>query len=92
MNLRITNFNNFIQVRGALNKKSVDAFLIEFKNIFERNTLIIMSIEELEEIDKAGVKALTQLHKESIERKKQFSIIGLGCKELYDHFKTVEAA
>ncbi len=92
MSLRITNSNNFFKVKGTLDRKSVNAFLNEFKEIFEVKNSIILSIEDLDKIDKAGVKALTQLHQESVTNNKQLSIIGSGCKELYDHFKTVEAA
>ena len=34
--------------------------------------------------------ALARLHNESINKSKRLSIIGLGCKELYEHFKSEE--
>ena len=43
-------------------------------------------------MDKYGVNAIAQLHEESLVKNKRFSIIGYGCKELYDHFKTSAAA
>jgi len=36
--------------------------------------------------------ALAKLHNESLLKKKQLSIVGFGCKDLYDHFKTNDAA
>ena len=44
----------------------------------------------VESIDRAGVMALARLHNESITKSKKLSIVGLGCKELYDHFKSEE--
>ncbi|MCX7550947.1 hypothetical protein [Xanthomarina sp. F2636L] len=92
MNLSITHYNNFFKVTGVLNRQSVGIFQQEFQDVFERLQSVTISIEGLQSIDKEGVKALAQLHNESIVLKKQLSIIGFGCKDLYDHFKTNDAA
>lgn len=92
MNLKITHYNNFFNLRGNLNKSSIDLFQKEFEHVFERLQSITISIEDLEGIDKYGVMALAKLHNESISKQKQLSIIGFGCKDLYDHFKTNDAA
>lgn len=92
MNLKITHYNNFFNIKGNLDKSSVDLFQNEFKHVFERLQSVTISIEDLESIDKYGVMALAKLHNESIVRKKQLSIIGFGCKELYNHFKSNDAA
>ncbi|PWK19017.1 hypothetical protein [Xanthomarina spongicola] len=92
MNLTITHYNNFFKVTGILNRQSVGVFLKEFQDVFERNQSITISIEGLQSIDKDGVNALAKLHNESIVLKKQLSIIGFGCKDLYDHFKSHDAA
>ena len=34
--------------------------------------------------------ALARLHNESITKSKRLSIVGFGCKELYQHFKSEE--
>jgi ABC-type transporter Mla MlaB component len=92
MNLTITHYNNFFKVTGILNRQSVGMFQKEFQDVFERNQSITISIEGLQSIDKDGVNALAKLHNESIVLKKQLSIIGFGCKDLYDHFKSNDAA
>ena len=43
-------------------------------------------------MDRYGVKAFVKLHNEAVIKNKKLSIIGLGCKDLYDHFKTEIAA
>lgn len=92
MSLKITCYNNFFKVTGVLDRTSVDVFHHEFRNVFEKSDEITISIEGIESIDRYGVIALAKLHNESITRQKRLSIIGFGCKELYDHFKTKETA
>lgn len=92
MNLSITHYNSFFKVTGILNRQSVGIFQKEFQGIFERLQAVTISIEGLQGIDKDGVSALAKLHNESITQNKQLSIIGFGCKDLYDHFKTNDAA
>lgn len=92
MNLTITHYNNFFKVTGILNRHSVGIFQKEFQDVFERLNTITISIEGLQSIDKDGVNALAKLHNESIAQKKQLSIIGFGCKDLYEHFKSNDAA
>lgn len=92
MNLKITHYNNFFNVKGILDKASVGFFQTEFENVFERLQTVTISIEDLESIDKFGVMALAKLHNESITKQKQLSIIGFGCKDLYEHFKSNDAA
>jgi len=92
MSLRITHYNNFFNIKGILDKSSVSMFQSEFEHVFERLQSVTISIEDLESIDKYGVMALAKLHNESITKQKQLSIIGFGCANLYEHFKTNDAA
>ena len=90
MDLQITSYNNRFQLKGSLNKLNIKTFNAHFLNIFEKLDDILLDIESVESIDRAGVMALARLHNESITKSKRLAIIGLGCKELYDHFKTQE--
>jgi len=92
MDLRITSCNNFFKLKGTLNKDNVKVFQKEFDKAFENFTTLTISVEDLESVDRHGVNALADLHAQSIKNNIQLSIVGLGCKELYDHFKTYEAA
>lgn len=92
MNLRITQTHNFFKLKGILDRRNLQIFQEEFNNIFENVNALTISIEEVEWMDRYGVKALTNLHDEAISRNKKLSIIGLGCRELYDHFKYKTAA
>ncbi|MEY8850083.1 hypothetical protein AB9K26_14780 [Psychroserpens sp. XS_ASV72] len=90
MNLEITHSNNFFKVKGSLQRDNVHVFKRTFRNIFEKVNAITISIEDLKSIDRHGVSAIAQLHNESIVKQKRLSIIGLGCQELYTHFKSKE--
>ncbi|WP_323787072.1 STAS domain-containing protein [Psychroserpens sp.] len=88
MDLEITHSNNFFKVKGSLDRHNIHVFKSKFRNIFEKANAITISIEDLKSIDRHGVTAIAQLHNESIIKHKRLSIIGLGCKDLYDHFKS----
>lgn len=87
MNLKITHCNNFFKLKGILDRKSLSVFYREFNDIFDRENSLTISIEEVEWMDRYGVKAMTELHNEAISKNKKLSIIGMGCRDLYDHFK-----
>lgn len=92
MDLKISNCNNFFKIKGTLDKNNLEVFKSEFKNIFDQVNSLTISIEDVDSMDRVGVDALTALHKEAILKNKKLSIIGLGCKDLYNHFKTEIAA
>ncbi|WP_396602995.1 hypothetical protein [Algibacter sp. R77976] len=92
MDFQISNCNNFFKVKGILNKQSVSVFNQEFNNIFEKVNKLTISIQDVVSMDKHGVDAISKLHEEALARNKRLSIVGFGCKELYDHFKTEAAA
>lgn len=91
MKLYISNYSNRFKIKGALNKQSVPQFKEAFQFIFESNDAITLNIEGIEVMDRYGVNALVMLHKEAINKDKRLSIIGTGCRELFNRFKTEEA-
>lgn len=92
MNLEITQANNFFKVKGVLDRHNIHVFKKQFRNIFEKASSITVSIESLTSIDRYGVSAIAQLHNEAIVKNKRLSIIGLGHSNIYNHFKSEEAA
>ena len=92
MNLEITNYNNFFKLQGELNRKSLHLFQSEFEHIFDTFDKLTISIEGLVSVDRYGVNALAKLNNEAITKQKSLSIIGSGCKEVFEHFSTNDAA
>ena len=91
MKLSISSYNNFFSLKGILNRENIHIFQNEFRHIFEEMDAIILDIEGIESIDKYGVNALVKLNNDSILKNKKLAIIGYGCKDLYDHFKSAAA-
>jgi len=92
MALSITNYNNRFKIKGFLTKRSIAEFQEAFSNVFDSNDTVMLSVEGIEKIDRYGVNALAKLHNEALTKNKRLSIIGSGCKELFDYFKSEEAA
>lgn len=92
MDLKITHYNNFFKVKGILDRQNVHVFQKEFQNIFDKVSQLTISLEDLESIDSFGISALAKLHNESLLKHKSLSIIGFGCQDLYQHFKSNDAA
>ena len=92
MDLRISSCNNFFKIKGTLNKNNLSLFQSEFRNIFDKMQSVTISIEYVESMDRFGVNALAELHKEAILKNKSLSIVGMGCEDLYNYFKTEMAA
>lgn len=90
MDLEITNYNNRFKLKGTLNKLNLRTFNAHFAHIFDKFEDVLLDIEQLENVDRYGVMALAKLHNESITKSKSLSIIGFGCKELFEHFKAEE--
>lgn len=92
MNLEIIKQGTSFEVKGTLTKFNVHLFKKEFSNVFDKHDSLIINIENLTSIDRYGVNALAQLHNESLAKCKKLSIIGMGCDDLYEHFKSEESA
>lgn len=92
MNLVIRNNNNIYELIGDLVKFNVHLFQNEFKNIFDKKSDITISIVNLNKIDSSGVSAIVKLNNEAISKQKQFSIIGSGNQELFNHFKDLNTS
>lgn len=91
MDLSITSDNNVIKLKGILDFNNIDLFQTELLKAFKKYNVLTISVEELQKVDRFGVNALADFHIKSIRDNKQLSIVGLGCKELYEHFKAIEA-
>ncbi len=92
MALQIIDKKECYQVMGALNKSNVDTFTTYFKEVISKAKEVTIDIEGLDSIDRIGVSALVKLYAQSLEKQAKFFVIGMGSKELHNHFRTVESA
>ncbi|MGB1307469.1 MAG: STAS domain-containing protein [Oceanihabitans sp.] len=91
MALEITNKNNTFEIKGILNKTNVEKFQNHFKEIFSQSNSILLNINGLKSVDKVGVIAFEELYLQSLKSKKPFYITGQGCRDMFEHLKSLEA-
>ena len=92
MDFEITKYNNFFKLSGVFNRRSLPLFQSEFEHVFDKLDKLTISLENLENIDRYGVMAIAKLNNEAITKQKSLSIIGFGCKEVFEHFTNSDAA
>ncbi|MEW4923787.1 STAS domain-containing protein [Algibacter sp. 2305UL17-15] len=92
MKLNITICNNFYNLSGVLNSDTSTLLEQEIYSAYTKFDKLTINIENLKSIDSKGLDVLAKLHYQAAKDQKEFSIIGLGCKEIYDHFESSEAA
>jgi ABC-type transporter Mla MlaB component len=92
MVLEISNCENCYKIKGQLTQFNLHIFDQTFQNIFDSIDNLTLNIEDVIGIDRYGVNAIAKLHNQSITLNKKLSIIGLGNKDLYDEFRSNDAA
>ncbi|MEY8850070.1 STAS domain-containing protein [Psychroserpens sp. XS_ASV72] len=92
MALQIIENNNTFELHGTLNTATSKSFLNHVKLLMAHTKEMTLSIDHLSFIDESGVGALKHLLTEAFRQHLKFSIIGYGCKDIYDEFKSALAA
>ncbi|WP_248722051.1 STAS domain-containing protein [Seonamhaeicola sp. ML3] len=92
MGLIINSSSNFFELAGVLNQENVVDLQRVIRKGLKKYDQLTISIEAVESIDRYGVKAIAELHDEALNNDKRLSIVGYGCKDLYNHFKSTDAA
>lgn len=86
MTLKILKQKNVYYLKGKVNTLNVPKFLNYFTSKINKKEKVTVNIQEAIEIDKNGLNAIQELMTLANSKNKKFSIIGGGCKEIYDHF------
>jgi len=86
MPLKISKNKSVYHLKGKVNTPNVASLLTYFTEKIDKKKKITLNIEQADEIDKNGLNAIQQLMILATSKEKNFSIIGSGCKEIYDHF------
>lgn len=92
MSLQITEKNGVFHLNGRINNATIAFFKTYFKHNLAQTEKIIINIEQVAEINKSGLAMLNHFMKIANNSQKHFAITGYGCKEIYDHFNTVNVA
>ncbi len=92
MALRIKQIKDVFMVEGTINSKTVKQFKNHLEFLIIYSKALTINIDAVTAIDKDGMKAIEALHKMALTYKKPFTIIGYGCKEIYDDIQVDDAA
>ncbi len=84
MSIVIKNENNVFTAQGEINLRNAKILKAYIQSQFLRYERIILNINDVTKIDKEGISILTSLYYKSLNLDKSFSIVGYGCKDLYD--------
>jgi anti-anti-sigma regulatory factor len=92
MDLKITACNNFFKLKGVLNKNNISIFKKEIYDAIDAHQKLTISVDALEAIDSNAVESFRSAYFYAKSLQKEFIIVGVGCKELYDHFQSYKVA
>lgn len=92
MALQITQQNGTFLVSGKLNTSTTRSFIIHFEYIIEQYQNVILNIDGVSEIDYDGLEGIKTLTAIALRNHKMFSVIGNGCKDIYQDFNCSQVA
>ena len=86
MGIVIENKANVFTAKGEINLDNARILKQFMQSQFLKHDRVVLNINDVRKIDKEGINILSSLYFTSLSRGKSFSIVGYGCKELYDDF------
>lgn len=92
MALQISENNGTFYLNGNLNSSTLKSFTNYFTSNLSVSNSVVINIDEVVEIDKSALEAMRAFTKVAISKQKVFSIVGFGCKEIYDDFNQTNVA
>jgi ABC-type transporter Mla MlaB component len=92
MALQILEKNGTFYLDGHLNTSTLKSFTSYFDYNLSQSNKVIINIDSIIEIDKSGLEAMRKFTQVAVLKQKIFSIVGYGCKEIYDDFNQVDIA
>ncbi len=92
MALTIKENNGEFLVEGAINASTAKHFQNHCEMLLNALGNLTINIEKITQIDKSGLQALKAIYDRAITYNKNFYMVGVGCKEIYDEFRLNAAA
>lgn len=84
MALKIKENNGTFLLVGTINGTTVKQFKNHLEFLLAYTKSLTINIERVTAIDRMGLKAIEDIFRAAKNYNKVFSIIGYGCKEIYD--------
>ena len=92
MALQILENNGSFYILGNISFENVFSMEQHIESILEKRKYVTIDITQVTRIDIQGVLTLTKIYQNALLAKKIFTIIGVGSKDLYDHFNSQRIA
>ncbi len=92
MALQILEKNGTFELKGSLTSHTTKSFVNHFEHLIKALNDVTVNIDRVDVIDVRGVEALKGLLNFALISNNAFSIIGDGCKDIYDDYRTSLAA
>jgi len=92
MALQILEQNGTFELQGSLTASTTRSFIIHFEHIIKTVKDVTINIDKVNSIDTTGVDALKTLIAIALRSNNIFSVVGNGCKDIYDDYKSSFAA
>lgn len=83
---RIKENNDVFILQGKITSSTGDQLTTHLEHLLSLNKKLTINIDEVTEIDEKGILVLFQIHIYALRYNYCFSIVGQGCKEIYDQF------
>jgi|TARA_B110000977_G_scaffold70275_1_gene95405 ABC-type transporter Mla MlaB component len=87
----LENKGNFY-ILGNISCENVFSMKQYIEAVFKKTKYVTIDITQVTKIDIQGVLILSKIYKDALLAKKVFTIIGVGSKDLYDHFSSHKSA
>ena len=92
MALKIIEQNGIFIAEGSINSATSEFFQNHFNDIIDKYKKVTINIDKVNQIDRIGLSVLRKFYINGLRYNRDFSIVGFGCKEIYDEFKFEEVA
>ncbi len=91
MILKITDQNVIFMMEGPINTATSESLKTYLNSITDKYKRVTINIDKVSKIDIKGLSVLRDFYLKGLRYNRDFSIVGYGCKEIYDDFKFDEA-
>ena len=87
MDITINKNSDVFNLQGKINSYTSDMYLTYFEHLLSSNGRLTINTDEVVEIDEIGIQTLFQVHVYALRYNYCFSIVGQGCRDIYNEFR-----
>jgi len=91
MSLKINESNGTYLVEGIINIRTIEKFKNQLEFLLTFNKSVVINIDKVTAIDKHGLKIIEELFQTAKLNNKSFTVIGYGCKDIYESMDLIVA-